>query len=92
MIQIQMTLFSTTGKYKPISTIMDVNSVRDFNQNRSSYKRKALERICARRYWGTDDLNRYGYTDWKYRIYDKEKIEKERVERYSQIKKERGWE
>jgi hypothetical protein len=49
-------------------------------------------RICAKRNWKWSDIKNFGYdSEIKMRVYDKEKIEKEKAERYEQIKKERGW-
>lgn len=91
MIQIQITLTSTMGN-RPISTLIEVKSVKDFNENQKEYKKLAKTRMCVQRNWsGTADLEKYGYTQLKARVYDKEKIDKENKERYEKIKKERGW-
>ena len=83
----QVTLFSTTGKYKPVSTIIkadekDLNNVED----RKELITKGVKKICANHYWTSYDLKKYSLTRSKVRIYDKEKIEQENKERYEAIK------
>lgn len=89
MIQIQITLHAENGKYKPISTLVNVESVADFNKNQVEYIRKAKIRMCAQRYWDGKDLQKYTYTKLTARVYDKEKIVKERADNYWKIKKEK---
>lgn len=89
MIQIQITLHAENGKYKPISTLVNVESVADFNKNQVEYIRKAKIRMCVQRYWDGKDLQKYTYTKLTARVYDKEKIVKERADNYWKIKKEK---
>lgn len=91
MIQLQFTLFCSTGKYKPMSTLLTINSVQEYQQNKAELQKKAIQKICAKRCMTAQDLKRNDYTKIKVRIYDKEKIEAEKAERYDRIKKERGW-
>lgn len=88
--QIQITLVSDKG-YRAVSTIIEVPSISDYIANKQKYQMQAVQAMCAKRYWGAQDLVKYGYTGIKCRVYDKEKIERENAERYEQIKKERGW-
>ena len=71
-MKIQFTLYCTTGKYKPISTVVDVPNIEDLkNAERFSYwKKRAISRIVAQRYQSGNDLFRNGYTKIKWRIYD----------------------
>ena len=71
-IILQYTLFSTTGKYKPVSCLVEIESVKHFNENPDLYKQKAIEKICLKRYWGKTELIKYGYSKIKCRIYQKE--------------------
>ena len=89
-MKVQVTLVSTMG-YRAATTVIDVESAREFNEHRKQYIDKAVAKICTLRRWNATDLKQYGYTQVKCREYDKEKIEKEKKERYEQIKKERGW-
>ena len=91
MIDLQCTLFSTTGKYKPMSTIVKVESVTYYNTHKTEVQTRAIQKICAQRNTEWWCLKRDGFTRMKVRVYDKEKIEAENAARYERIKKERGW-
>lgn len=97
MITLQFTLTSTmltesgTPKYKPMSTLLEVPSVKEYNSNPEVYKSKAIRKMCIQRKTDGYYLKKNGYTQLKVRVYDKAKIEQENKERYEQIKKERGW-
>lgn len=91
MATLQFTLFSTTGKYKPMSTLIEVPSIKEYNNNPEEYKKKAIRKMCIQRKTDGYYLKKYGYTQIKVRVYDKQKIEQENAARYEQIKKERGW-
>ena len=71
-IPIQYTLYCTTGKYKPVSCIIEIENVKHFKEDPDFYKRKAIQKICAKRYWSKRDLALYGYTKVKCRIYQKD--------------------
>lgn len=90
MLQVQISLFSNKG-YRPLSTIVTVESVEEWNKNKKQIKMKAVATMCAKRRLTRADLEKYGYNEIRSRQYDKEKIEQEKKERYEQIKKERGW-
>lgn len=68
-IIIQITLFSTTGKYKPISTLLEVESVAWYKEHAKECKEKAIRKICLQRNWTGKDLINYGYTSLKVRNY-----------------------
>lgn len=91
MIKLQFTVFCTSGKYRPISTLVDVESVEYYKIHAKEVQKRALQKICAQRYVGGSWLKENDYTSMKVRIYDKEKIEAEKKARYAAIKKERGW-
>lgn len=78
-MKIQMTLFCTTGKYKPISTLVEAESLEEFKANFAKYKKKALSNICAQRYKDGKNLLDSGYTQMKWRIYDKEERKKQMI-------------
>ena len=78
-MKIQMTLFCTNGKYKPISTLVEAESLEEFNANFTKYKKQALSNICAQRYKDGKNLFDSGYTQMKWRIYDKEERKKQIV-------------
>lgn len=81
----QVTLFCTSGKYKPVSTLVEWNEPYD----KTAIFRKGVKNICIKRLWSKVDLLRYDYTKGKVREYDKEKIKKENAERYEKIKQEK---
>ena len=92
----QVTLTSVNGKYKPVSCIVNIEQAEtaDLTQIKASKDeivKKGIVKIAQKRYWTNADLKKFGYTKVKCRLYDKEKIEKENVERYEKIKEERGW-
>lgn len=90
MIDIQITLISEMG-YKPISTLIKCESWEEYQAHKQHYQQEAVVTICAKRYMTIRDLRKYGYTQIRSRVYDKEKIQAENRARYEQIKKERGW-
>lgn len=91
MFKLQVTMISNKG-YRPVSAIVDVPSVNDFKTNPLKYRNDGVVKICAKRGWSWQRVQEYGYdSEIKMRVYDKEKIEREKAERYEQIKKERGW-
>lgn len=71
VVTLQYTLFCTTGEYKPVSCLIDVYDLKEFNENKLEYQKRALTKICAKRYWNGADLKRYGYTKIKCRVYQK---------------------
>jgi len=93
MKEYQVTLFCTTGQYKPVSCIVKIDECGFPSKDalKQAIRNKGLTKICQQRYWTSADLKRYNYTRLAMREYDKEKIEREKAERYEQIKKERGW-
>ena len=68
-IIIQVTLFDKQNKHKPVSTLVEVESVKYFNEHSQEVKTKAIQKICNKRYWTGQDLKKYGYTSVKVRNY-----------------------
>lgn len=91
MVQLQLTLYSESGKYRPMSTIVEVESVAYYNTHKQEVQNRAIQRISAQRKMDVWAMKKYGYTKLKARVYDREKIEQENKERYERIKEERGW-
>ena len=89
----QITLISTSGKYKPVSCIVKKDSKEVLEKGRDVFikelQQQGIIKICQKRLWNNSDLKRYGYTKVKVREYDKEKIAKENAERYERIKEEK---
>nr|DAR67974.1 MAG TPA: hypothetical protein [Caudoviricetes sp.] len=91
MITIQCTLFSVTNKYRPISTLLEIESIKYYNTHKQEVQQRAIDKIVVQRKTERWCLKRDGYTRMKVRVYDKKKIEEEEKRRYEKIKKERGW-
>lgn len=87
MAQYQVTLNTTTGKYKPVSCIVTTDLT--LEDNKKEIINLGVVKICQKRYWTNRDLKTYGYTKAKVRLYDKEQIEKENKERYEKLKEEK---
>lgn len=75
MIQIQLTLYSESGKYRPMSTIVEVESIAYYNAHKQEILNRAIQRISVQRKMDIWVMKKYGYTKLKARVYDKEKIE-----------------
>ena len=89
-MQYQVTLTCVSGKYKPVSTIVDTE--RMFSLDNSADKQtiinKGIEKICIKRGWGKADLKKYEYLKVKIRKYDKAKIEAENKVNYEKYKEQ----
>lgn len=68
-IIIQVTLFDVTGKYKPISTLIEVESVEYYKKHSKECKQKAIQKICNQRYLSGKELVKLGYKKIKVRNY-----------------------
>lgn len=69
-VTLQFTLFDINGKYKPISTLVKVESVRWFREHEQEVKTKAIQQICNQRRLSGKELAKLGYTRLKVRNYD----------------------
>lgn len=90
-MQVQVTLYDRGGRYKPVSTLVTVESEDWFQSHREEVKISGVIKICQKRGWTQKDLEKYNYKTCRMRIYDPEQIKKEAKERYERIKKEKGW-
>lgn len=78
MIKMQVTLFDKENKYKPISTLIEVKSIEEYNNNRQEYNKKAVQKIAAKRYLSISELKKQGYTRLKAREYTAERLERDK--------------
>ena len=78
MIKMQVTLFDKESKYKPISTLIEVESIEEYNNNKKEYQQKAVRKIAAKRYLSISELKKQGYTTLKVREYTAERIERDK--------------
>ena len=72
MIKLQVTLFDTNNKYKPISTTVNVESVEYYKQHTKETRQKAIEKICSKRYTTPKQLAKDGYNQIKVRVYQEQ--------------------
>ena len=71
----QVTLFCTTGAYKPVACIVSNEQAEDVDLSMDKQERKKMQKIgvkkiCQKRYWQLSDLTKYGYTKYKIRAID----------------------
>lgn len=78
MIKLQITFFDKKGQYKPISTILEVESIEDYKNNKAKYQTKAIMNICHNRRMSPKEFKEQGYTQVKVREYDLFKIDLQR--------------
>ena len=88
-MKMQVTIKSTTGKYKPVSAIVEVPNLMEFVLNKKEYQNRGILKICQKRFWTATDLKRYGYTRVTTREYNPEEIVIENAKRYEKIKEEK---
>lgn len=77
MLKMQITLFDKENKYRPISTLIDVESIDDYNTNKKEYLQKAAAKIAAKRYLSITELKKQGFTQIKAREYTAERLERD---------------
>ena len=73
----QVTMYCTTGQYRPVSTIVTIEQENDDNLLLNPKKKKeiidkGIIRICQKRYWTSRDVIKYGYTKVKARVYEEQ--------------------
>ena len=88
MLNYQVTLTSTTGQYKAVSTIVKAEKITT-KEEKQKVINKGIVKIAQQRRWTNQDLKKFGYTKVKIREYDKAKIEKQNAERYEKLKQEK---
>ena len=77
MIKLQVTFFQKENKYKPISTIVEIDSLEYYNNNKAEVQKRALMNIAHNRKTTPNDLIQQGYTKIKTREYNIEEIKKQ---------------
>ena len=91
-MKLQVTLFDINKKLKPIACVLEVESLEYARENLLEIKKKAYNKIGAKRYLTASDLFDKGYQKMKMREYDPEKIKKENLIKYQMkmIEEKRG--
>ena len=77
-MKLQITFFDKKGQYRPVSTVIEVESINDYKQNKAKYQTKALMNICHNRKMTPLEFRQQGYTQVKVREYDLFKIDLQR--------------
>ncbi|MGN0992925.1 MAG: hypothetical protein ACI4PE_03300 [Bacilli bacterium] len=77
MIELQITLFDKNKKYKPMSTIVKIESIDYYNTHKAEVQKRAIENIAHQRKMLPSEIIKAGYTQVKTRVYDKEKIKEQ---------------
>lgn len=72
-ITIQVTLFDKGGHYKPVSSLVKVESASYYNTHKADVQRSGIIKICQKRGWTKRELEKYGYTHCKMRLYENER-------------------
>ena len=85
MLNYQVTLVSTTGQYKAVSTIVKAEKITT-KEEKQKVINKGIVKIAQQRRWTNTDLKKFGYTKVKY---NKEEIDKQNAERYEKLKQEK---
>ena len=88
LMQLQVTLFDERGKYKPVSTLVEMPKKEVIAKNFKPYRDKGVQKICAKHYWTAKDIKKY-FTQVKIRIYNEEKVKAENENRYNEIKRQK---
>lgn len=74
--QYQVTLFCSSGAYRPVSCIVtrEQNEDIDLSSNkeiRKEIQKAGITKICQKRLWGIKELTKFSYTKCKIRVYEK---------------------
>lgn len=78
MMKVQVTIFTKSGKYKPMSTVFTVADGFDIETYKQQLMQRGLREIATKRGLTVAELRAYGFNYAKVREYDKAKIEKEK--------------
>lgn len=73
-MKLQVTLFDKNGRYKPMSTLVEIESMEYYGNHKAEVQKKAILNICHSRHTTWKDLQAQGFTGVKVREYDIEKI------------------
>lgn len=68
----QVTLFDKNGKYRPVSTLVKIDSKEDFIKRKEEIKNEGIKKIMNKRGWTRRELIEYNFLTCKIRIYPEE--------------------
>lgn len=81
-MKLQVTFFHNEGKYKPMSTILEIENMQEYNNNKAEIQKKALLTIGHYRHQTPQEIIKNGYTKVKIREYDIEKIKAQQEQQH----------
>lgn len=76
-MKLQVTLFDKNKKYKPMSTIVEIESMEYYEQNKGEVQKRALLNIAHQRRTLPQEIMKQGFTQIKVREYNIEKIKEQ---------------
>lgn len=76
-VTLQITLFDSHNKYKPMSTLIKVESIQYYKEHEQEVRTQAIQKICNQRYLTGKELKRLGYNRIKVRNYTEWKKQEE---------------
>ena len=79
-MKMQVTIFDKNGIYKPLSTLIEVESAETANQK--ELINKAYQKIASKKYMTSTELFEQGYQKVKIREYNPDKIKQENMIKY----------
>lgn len=71
-MKIQVTLFDKSGKYRPVSTLVKIKDIEEFEKDKERIKSEGIKKILIKRGWGRRELMKYNYLTCKMRVYPEE--------------------
>ncbi len=81
-MKLQVTFFHNENKYKPMSTILEIENMQEYNDNKAEIQKKALLTIGHYRHQTPQEIIKNGYTKVKIREYDIEKIKAQQEQQH----------
>lgn len=81
-MKLQVTFFHNENKYKPMSTILEIENMQEYNNNKAEIQKKALLTIGHYRHQTPQEIIKNGYTKVKIREYDIEKIKAQQEQQH----------
>ena len=89
-MQVQITLFDKNQVYKPLSTLLEVESFEQAQKIRGELINKAYQKIASKKYMTSSELYDQGYTQAKMREYNQNRIKIENMLKYISKKKQKN--
>lgn len=81
-MKLQVTLFDKNKHYKPVSTIVEIESIEYYETHKAEVQKRAMMNIAHQRKMLPQELLKQGYTQVKVREYDIEKIKAQQEQQH----------